>query len=98
VASTGSAIASIDSSRTPTRAWSPSPQAWDKPCAWSPRLAHAVPAARGKATIIITRESSSSGTTSSTQAVTTVRAHQVRADELRHRFGNRPAIVGLMWE
>ena len=53
---------------------------------------------RGSVTIVTSAVSSISGTTSSTQMLTTARAHglRIRASVLRHFVGNRPFIVGLI--
>ena len=73
--STGSETATIASILTATPATSPPAQSTVSACAWFPRLPHAVASTRGRARTMSTSVNSSSGTITSTHAVTTARAH-----------------------
>ena len=92
------AMATIDRTRTNTASRSPSPSWVSSRAHCRPTEPHAVPATRGKLRTIITRENSSNGTTTTTQVLTTARAHGLStlASGSFQCRGSRPTRVGLI--
>ena len=89
---------------TSARTFAPTPvqSPWcQKPASmvhWVRKLPAALARMRGRVRIVTSAVNSMSGTTSSTQRLTTARAHglSTRASGLRHWVGTSPFIVGLM--
>ena len=95
---TGRATAAIASARTAAPAMSPAARLSDSCDCCFRTLAHAVPRSRGSERTIMTRLKTSSGTVTSTQAVTTARAQGLRtwASGSVRRHGSSPSRVGLI--
>src|SRR5215207_2455273 len=96
--SIGTTTATTASTRARTPSTSPSPKAAASSALCWRSDAHAVASNRGRASTIRSREAAISGTTTSTQAITTTRAQvfSAVASGCRQRPGSRPLITGPM--
>ena len=98
VARIGNATATIAMPRAATSRRSVSDQARSSSVVCLPMPAQAVPSSRGSVMTIVNTENASIGTTTSTQTVTTARAHGLRmlVSGCFQRHGSTPSRVGLI--